>query len=394
MKKYLSVLLAVIMCLCLIACGDKNENASSTDGTTSQDGTTGGDGSLSGKTVWLPSCATYVGSDGTRYDLQTIEMEGTVAKIRYYGYYNGKTFVSSGYDVDLNQTTPFDFIMVRYSAYDNTFKNGLRRFIVSEDGMNITEEYSYTVSDGVDSVTNTIITYDSEDRIEKVIIKDKYNDQPETVEERIYQYNDSGYTISYIDDGWSQTDDDGTKVLRHMCYEIPYEGGDITLTETYRKLDGSVHYPDDFHTNSDQKVDKLVYKVNRQGFCISNTLYLKNGHTETNQDFFMNRCFSTEFNDNGMPTRFVTTSTDGTSPHTSTYTYDDNGNLTVYHEESDRVNFTVELQWKEYPAELAQLFANMVNNSNFAISEIIEDNCPEKLVGPQELIYKKSDFLK
>ena len=42
--------------------------------------------------------------------------------------------------------------------------------------------------------------------------------------------------------------------------------------------------------------------------------------------------------------------------------------------------------------ELAKLFGAVFNCSNFAIREVIEDNCPEIILGPQELIYKKSQI--
>lgn len=383
MKKLFSFFLAMLLCFCLIACDNNDKDNAAVEGGSSSDN------ALSGETAWLPSVITYVGSDGTRFDMQTIEMEGTVARIRFYYQYNGNTFLSSGYDVDLAKTNPLELTLVRSPAKDGSSNNGLRRFTVSEDGTTIVKESAYKISEGINNTTTYTITYDAQNRIEQVFITDKYEDNPEDTEERFYLYGETGYTISYTDMDWSQTDDDGTKVLRHYTYEIPYEGDKITITETYRKQDGSVHYPDDFHTGSDQKVEKLVYEANRQGFCTANTLYLKNGQTETNQDFFGNLRFSAEFNDKGMPTKYVTTSMDGTNPHTSTFTYDANGNLTNYHEESSHDNFSYELQWKEYPAELSQIFAAAFNFSNFAIREVIEDNCPEILLGPQELIYQK-----
>ncbi len=393
MKKYLSLLLALLLCFCLISCSnkDKNDNQSGDGASTPSQ-----DVSLSGETVWLPSSITYTNSNGISFEMQTIEMEGTVAKVRHYTYnnYSQKVLLSGGYDLDLSKTNPLELISVRYSSFDNAIKNGFRKFTVSADGTTVTEEYGYDVEDGVDKITNYIITYDEQDRIEKLVIKSKYEDEPEETEERTYQYGDTGYTISYIDMNWSQKDDDDTRFLRHYCYEIPYEGDEITITETYRKQDGSVHFPDDFHTYSDQKVDKLVHKVNRQGFCTGNTLYFKNGQTETNKMFFDNLRFSGEFNDKGMPTRYVTTSNDGSHPHTSTFTYDDNGNLISYHEESEQVNFTCEIEWKEYPAELGQIFSAVFNSSHFAISEVMEDNCPAILVGPQELIYQKNKLFK
>lgn len=392
MKKYVALLLVVLMCFSLVSCGANDAApAVSGDDAAAQPGAS----ALSGETMWLPSSVTYIGADGTRYEMQTIAMEGTVAKVRLYGYnkYADKVLLSSGYDADLSKVSPFELSLVRPPEADGTTDYGVRRFTVSQDGASIKKESAYRLSEGINNTIDYAITYDAQDRIEKVVIKDKYGDNPETIEERLYQYGDTGYTISYTDSGWSATDDDGTRVLRHFVYEIPYEGDDITITETYRKEDGTEHCPDDFHTYSKQKVAKLVYKVNRQGFCTGNTLYMKNGQTTSDRDFSGNLSFSVEFNDKGMPTKYVTTSVDGSHPHTSTYTYDENGNLTKYHEEGGNVNFTCELKWEKFPAELVQSFGAIFNFSHFAIREVIEDNCPQILLGPQELIYKKSDIV-
>lgn len=398
MKKYLSIFLAILMSFCLIACEkatDQNAAVSGDQSTATSGAQTsdGGNTTLSGDRVLLPSVITYIGSDGTRYDMQTIEMQGTLAQVRFYRNYNGVTTLSSGYDVDIAKINPLEIIRVLPPASDGKTDDGLIRYTFSDEGATIVKESAYRLSQGIGTTENYSITYDSQGRIEKVIITSKYQDQPEDIEERIYQYSDTGYTISYTDSGWSATDDDGTKVLRHMCYEIPFESDNIIITETYRKEDGSVHSPDDFYADSGQKIDKLVYEVNRQGFLVANTLYLKNGHIETNQNFFGGLRFSVEFNDNGMPIKYVTTSKDGSNPYTSTFTYDDNGNLISYREESDNVNFTVELQWSEYPAEVNQIFAAAFNFSHFSIREVIEDNCPEILLGPQELNYSKDLLL-
>ncbi len=391
MKRIFCVLLVVFLCFGLIACAEKDKVTT----TSGDEAIKEGEFTLSGETVLLPSVIKYIGANGVEYDMQTIEMDGSVAKIRFYFYFamSGKTMLDSGYDVDLSKMNPFELTMVHRPNADGTQDFGFRRYTVSDDLTRITEEYAYDAADGVSRTTKYTITYDSEDRIEKIVITDKYGEEPETVEERFYSYGETGYTISYIDMNWSQTDDDDTRFRRYFRYDIPYEGDKITITETYCMEDGKEHYPDDFHTNSDKKVDRLVYEANRQGFCTANTLYFKDGSTETNQDFFGGSRFTAEFNDNGMPTSFFTTSLDGTNLRTSTYTYDENGNLSKYTEKSEDKEFTVQLQWEEYPAELAEIFGAVFNCSNFAIREVIEDNCPEILVGPQEFIYKKSQMM-
>lgn len=390
MKKVLVLFLSILLCFCMVSCDNKDESAAGEGASQAATGESGA-GSLSGKTALLPSSITYRDADGTSYVMQTIEIEGSVAKSCLYYNYNGTTSLSSGYEVDLAKTNPFELSLLRAPESDGTVDPGMRRFTVSEDGTSILKESAYRLSEGINSTTDYAISYDSEGRIEKVIIKDKYigDESSESEEVRLYQYGETGYTISYLDASWTQYNGD-TKVLRHRCYEIPYEGDEIVLTETYCTEDGAVCYPDDFHTNSDVTIEKLVYKINRQGFCTGNTLYFTNGHTISNRDFHGNLNFTAEFNESGMPIKFVSTSIDdATDAHTSTFTYDDKGNLISYHEESDSVNFTMELEWQEFPAELQESFAAIFNCSNFAIREVIEDNCPDILLGPQELIYQK-----
>ena len=377
----------------MISCDENDENAAGADTTQTSNGE-GGAGGLSGKTAMLPSSITYRDANGTSYVKQIIEMEGSVARICFYHHYNGTTGLSGGYEVDLTKTGPLEISVLRAPKSDGTVDPGLRRFTVSEDGTKILKESAWRLSEGINSTTDYAITYDAQGRIEKVVIKDKYigDENSESEEVRLYQYGETGYTISYLDGSWSWYNGDN-KMLRRHCYEIPYEGDEIVLTESYCTEDGTVCYPDDFHTNSDLKIEKLVYKINRQGFCTGNTLYFTNGQTVSNRDFHGNRNFTAEFNEAGMPTRFVSTAVnDATETHTSTFTYDDKGNLVSYHEESDRVNFTMELQWKEFPVELQESFAAVFNCCNFAIREVIEDNCPDILLGPQELIYKKDDI--
>ncbi|MBQ4036858.1 MAG: hypothetical protein IJC84_01895 [Clostridia bacterium] len=395
MKRFLALFLATLLCFCLISCDEKDENATAATGDGGSAATAEGAGILSGRKAWLPSSITRTDAEGNSYVMQTVEMNGTVAKICFYNYYNGKTTLSSGYEVDLAKTNPFELSRLRAPERDGSVDPGLRRFTVSEDGTSILEESAYRMSEGINSTTDYSITYDDQGRIAKVVINDKYmgDETSESVEERIYQYGDTGYTISYVDGGWSQRDDDDSKVLRYRVYEIPYEGGEITLTETYQKEDGTRCYPEDFHTYSDGRLDKLVYKMNRRGFCTSNVLYFKDGTTIADREFFNDEDFTAEFNEAGMPVKYVTQD-EGGNVSTGSFTYDDKGNLTQYRYEGARESFTMELQWQEFPAELAESFAAIFNFEHYAIREAIEEKCPEIMVGPQQLIYQKDAIVK
>lgn len=374
MKKSLALLLAIIMCMGMFACAAPSGNGPSEPQ----------------EMAWTVKTATYTNPSGDStvvYEAEytdsqfvmsylterrkgEVDRESMVIVLENYGL--SKIIEEQqdyGEDVDIRGETTF--------AYD-------------EATQTLTET---TMEDGrVDSQNTYVLTWDDQNRLLGYTKTDcyyYYDDNGVETERSVYEYE---YHYTYGEDSFqfvseqesfSYEDEQGRDVICVTTATVPYEPmGDITVTESYKTVDGVPICVDTYVDGEERKMEKTIATVNYWGYRTSETIVLDDGTQYVPDDY------KPVFDEEG---KVLNVERNGQQV---AYTYDDNGNLVKLDLSTDYGISSITFEWMQIPLKLHNQLAMYSGSPHFSAAEYIDNHVIFVWEGRLTVrVYQKDAFL-
>ncbi len=376
MKKISLFLVAVMLLLSLVACGNG--------------GATAGKGEMNnGEKAWTVKKATYTYSSGESTVTYTSELKdasfimNNLRELRK-GEVNRSSMI---FEFNSNGITK---IIEEKQDFGKDVERGEEMTITYDETTSTLTRLS--VENGKESSKEVyVIAWDNEGRIssyDQTNFYFEYDGEGNLVEDSKYEYK---YTYSYGNDSYTITQDevreayvDGSDVeaIRRKATTVPYdEKGDIKTVISYVKLDGKT--PLYTGSGDKKKVDEVVVS-NWWGYEVSRVYNYSDGTSENAQgDQYT-------FDGEGKIVKL----TNDEAELCIDFTYDNNGNLLRIQRTKNGEITTIEFEWMQIPAKLDSQIAMMYGAPHWSVAEFIDNYVEFNWEGRLTVrTYKLSDFL-